>query len=72
MGGEAESSKHPEGIRASPDDLAPVNLSAVELQIALQLLSWEKKKNNQPQKLHEIILNDGFIIQLQWINFLWA
>lgn len=31
VGGESESSKCPEGIRASPDDLAPMNLNAVEL-----------------------------------------
>lgn len=31
VGGESESSICPEGIRTSPDDLAPVNLNAVEL-----------------------------------------
>lgn len=51
VGGEAESSKHPEGIRASPDDLALMNLNTVELQTALQLLSWEKKKKQPTTKL---------------------
>lgn len=31
MGGESESSICPEGIRASSDDLAPMNLNAAEL-----------------------------------------